>query len=284
MSQVKIAIQGFPGCFHEEAAAKYFTGRDVSSFSCLTFDALANEVSQNKSLDYGIIAIENSIAGSLLQNYRILREHHFLIVGEVYLRIRHNLMALPGQNIDDIKEVSSHPMALNQCLDFLHKYPSMRLVESNDTALSAKIIRDELNQGHAAIGSAIAAEIYNLEILAAEIETSKVNYTRFFIIKNRSQNINIGDVDKASIYCLVDDTSGSLLKVMQIIANYGINISKLQSYPVLGKMNQYFFYIDLEIENHNQFKSLYEEIEKVTLQVEVLGLYQKASIYDHKTV
>lgn len=275
----KIIIQGELGCFHEEAALKYF-GRNGHAFvPAESFPILAAQLDKHPSDHIAIMAIENSIAGSLLQNYRILREHGFRIVGEVYLRIRHNLMALPGQALSAIKEVHSHPMALNQCLSYLGD-KEMKLVESEDTALSAKRIFEKQSLGVAAIAGKRASEIYNLEILAEGIEISKVNYTRFFIVQAKEKPIPEGAVNKASIYLKVVDGRGKLLQVLEVINNHDINLSKLQSYPVLGEISRYYFHLDLEFDDLSEFEKCMSELGACTDSLEILGTYQKAEIDD----
>lgn len=280
---MKIVIQGQPGCFHEEAVRVYFQGSEVEAIPANNFEELANIINENNGIDLGIMAIENSIAGSILQNYRILRQNQFWIRGEIYHRIIHNLMVYPGQRIEDIYEVRSHPMAINQCLKFFREYSHIKLVESEDTAMSAKEIAQENLQGVGAIASQTAADIYNLEILHTGIETSKVNYTRFFII-GKDQIEPVSDANKASIYCSVNDKSGSLLKVLQVFDRYNMNMSKLQSYPIENKVSEYFFHIDLEIESIDQFNSMREEVMPHVVEFETMGLYKKASIYDYQAV
>lgn len=271
----KVIVQGVAGCFHEEAAHKYFGGQPLDIVPARTFTDLADAIVHNANDHLAIIAIENSIAGSLLQNYRIIRENHLRVIGEVYLRIKHNLMALPGQSIDDIKEVHSHPMALNQCLDFLRRYPNIRLVEKDDTAQSAKNIKSNHLVGVAAIASETAANIYGLDILANGIETSKVNYTRFFIAQDSTQALALAAFDKASIYLRVPHQKGSLVKVLQIVSDHNINLSKLQSYPVLGEVNTYYFHLDLEFDDLDDYEDCIEELQEVTTMLEVIGLYKK---------
>jgi prephenate dehydratase len=275
----KIIIQGELGCFHEEAAVKYFGNNGHEFVPAVSFPELAKMLDAHPMDHVAIMAIENSIAGSLLQNYRILREHGFSIVGEVYLRIKHNLMALPGQSINDIKEVHSHPMALNQCLVYLSDKP-MKMVESEDTALSAKRIAENRATGIAAIAGRRAAELYGLEILAEGIETSKVNYTRFFIVQAKGKPVATAPVNKASIYLTVVDGRGTLLKVLEAISRHDLNLSKLQSYPVLGELNRYYFHLDLEFENLSEFEACMNDLKSCTESLEVLGTYQKAEIDD----
>ena len=198
----KIAIQGYPGSFHDEVCKLYY-GNDVDAVPADSFDILGRMLS-NGEVSSAIMAIENSIAGTLLQNYRILREAGFWICGEKYLRIKHNLMANWGTELKDIREVHSHPMALNQCLKFLRKYPHMKLVETEDTALSAMHVKDSKRKDMASISSINAAQLYELNILGEGIETNKTNYTRFFILSKDRQILN-DQVDKASIYIRIPD-------------------------------------------------------------------------------
>ncbi len=281
----KIIIQGIKGCFHQEAAQKYFDTTAVDTVPSDSFDQLADILQAHESDHLAIMAIENSIAGSLLQNYRILREREFKVVGEVYLRIKHNLMAIAGQTIADIREVSSHPMAINQCLEYFAQYPNIKLIKSEDTALAARQVAEKATPGIGAIASKSAAEIYGLDIIGKGIETSKENYTRFFIIQGKNQVKEIDPLyNKASIYIRVLDQPGCLLKAMDIIAEHHINISKLQSYPVLGKLNEYYFYLDLEFAEAGQYEAVMELLPTVTTVLKELGTYQKASVYDHQAI
>ena len=255
----------------------YFGKEELEPVACDSFDILA------QSLDKGVapramMAIENSIAGSILQNYRILREHQLEIVGEQYLQIQHQLMALPGQNIEDIHIVISHPMALNQCLQFLNKYPTIERKEFSDTALAAKEILDKQKLGSAAIASSLAADIYKLNILAENIETVESNYTRFFVVqKHKNESIDTA-ADKASIYIKLKHHRGSLLEVLNIVNDNFINISKLQSFPVLGAVHEYYFYLDLEFDDINDFHRCIEALKIKCLNCETMGLYKKATI------
>lgn len=278
MSLDKIIIQGFPGAFHEEAVIKYFGGKDHQIIPATTFRELAEKLNNGDHETRAMMAIENSIAGSLLQNYRILREYGFVICGEVYLRIRHNLLALPGQNIEDLVEVRSHPMAINQCLNYFRNYPKITLVESDDTALSAKEIADSELKGIGGIASARAAEIYDLEVLASGIETSPFNFTRFFLIeKNSGKDLTMTDGNKASIYLRVKDEPGQLLLVLEALKEAEMNLSKLQSFPVLGAVGEYYFYLDIEFLDLVVFWSVYNQIKEVTIELQILGIYKKAN-------
>lgn len=282
--KTKLVIQGFPGSFHDEVARNYFGHNRIELIPTKSFNELAQILSEDESVHYAVMAIENSIAGSILQNYKLLRENKFWISGEVLLRISHQLMALPGQKIKDLHTVESHPMAIYQCTDFFKDHRHISLVESADTALSAeKVFKNEL-KGVGAIASKLAAEIYNLEILAEGIETSKVNYTKFVIISREAEYSSLGNANKASIYLRVPHSHGSLLKVLQIISDHQINISKLQSFPVLGMVNTYYFHLDLEFDVLDQYELCIEQMRKVSSGLEELGIYKKAIINDHQTI
>lgn len=284
MVNKKIIVQGYPGCFHEEAARKYFDQQELAIVSAHTFSDLADHLVSHPTDHLAIIAIENSIAGSLLQNYKIIRERHLKVIGEVYLRIAHNLMCLPGQTIDDIVEVHSHPMALNQCLDFFKQYPHIRLVEAVDTALSAKNIVENNIENVAAIASTAAADIYNLQIIASGIESSSENYTRFFIVQDSTAAIRLGDFNKASIYLRLQNNRGSLMRALQCIYDHKINLSKIQSYPVLGEVNSYYFHLDIEFNDLDNYEDCIDQLVKLTSMLEIIGVYNKSDVYDHTTV
>jgi prephenate dehydratase len=276
---LKIAIQGYPGSFHDEAARKFFMGEeDLNLIPADTFDILANKL-YNQEVDYAVMAIENSIAGTLLQNYRILREKNFWIVGETYLRIQHNLLVNPGTALENIRKVYSHPMALNQCLEFLTSLPKANLIEHPDTALSAMELAQNPNQKHACIASLKAAELTGLEVLQQSIETNKNNYTRFFIL-SRTKQPSIYHYNKASVYIRIPDEKGHLLKVLQCIDSHGINLGKLQSFPVLGRFRHYFFHLDLEFSDIKQYQGVREDLKKVTVEFAELGVYDRADLRD----
>ncbi len=273
--KTQIYIQGYSGSFHDEAANQYFN-EEYTAVPCDSFDQLGRQLSNGSRQDCAVMAIENSIAGSILPNYRILREHGFAVIGEVYLRIIMNLMALPGQTIESLTEVHSHPMALKQTLGYLSKYPHIRLVESEDTALSAKRIREQGLTGIGCVASARAAEIYDLPIYATGIEDNKINYTRFFILKKIREKQAVGN--KASIWLRLEHRHGSLLEVMSLIDSCGINMSKLQSFPVLGAFAEYFFHLDLEFDDISQYQALKAELPRVCMAFDELGVYQRADI------
>ncbi len=268
----KIAIQGYPGSFHDEVCRLYY-GDIAEVIPADSFDILGSMLATSQ-VHTAIMAIENSIAGTLLQNYRILREAGFWIKGEKYLRIKHNLMAHEGATIMGIKEVHSHPMALNQCLSFLSKYSHIKLVETEDTALSAMKVKESKRIDLASISSMKAAKLYGLNVLEEGIETNKTNYTRFFILSKDRQVVN-EKVDKASIYIRIPDVKGQLLKVLQVIDDHDLNMSKLQSFPVLGRLREYFFHLDIEFDNLDIYEKLKTKLVKFTHEFTELGMYQR---------
>ena len=241
----KVAIQGGLGANHEIAARAFFANEDIDIIPCHTFPDLFETVTTDSSI-YGIVAIENTLVGSILSNYTLLKDSRLVIIGEYKLRIEHQLMTLPGQTIDDLHEVRSHPMALAQCEEFFKKYPHIKLVEHEDTALSAKEISDNQERGIGAIASRIAADLYGMEIIASGIETNKHNFTRFLIVSDHGkievdELLKSGRVNKSSIVFALPDEEGSLSKVLIILAFYGINLSKIQSLPVVGHEWEYLF-------------------------------------------
>jgi prephenate dehydratase len=271
----RIAIQGGYGAFHEIAANGYFENEDIEIVPRNSFKDLFKALKQGQ-VDYGITAIENSIAGSILPNYTLLLETKLKIVGEIYLRIRQNLVAIPGQTIKDIKEVYSHPMAILQCQRFFDEYPHIKLIDSADTALSAKEISDNKTMGAGAISSKQAAEKYHLEIIAENIETNKKNYTRFLILQGRNgDNIEQPDVNKASITFALAHKIGGLSKVLSILSYYDINLAKVQSMPIIGKDWKYQFFVDVEIDNYKFYKQSIEAIKPFTQDLHILGEYLK---------
>ncbi len=269
----RIAIQGGYGAFHEIAANKYFVNEEIEVVPRNTFKDLFRALKDGK-VDYGITAIENSLAGSILPNYSLLLESNMKIIGEIYLRIRQNLVALPGQNLAVIKEVFSHPMAILQCQAFFDNYPDIKLIDSLDTALSAKRIADEKLENIAAIASDLAAEKYNLEIIAEEIETNKKNYTRFLILQDKNgSSFNDEKINKASLSFALAHQIGSLSKILSIFSFHEINLTKIQSMPLIGKDWEYQFYVDLEVNNYERYKHALAAIEPFTSDIHILGEY-----------
>lgn len=269
----KVSIQGYEGSFHQEAARQFF-GRDVEVIPCDTFRQVVKIAASKKESDGGVMAIENSIAGSILPNYNLLQNGGLQITGEIYLQIQQNLLVNPGVKVQDIREVHSHPMALQQCLDFLDKY-EWKLVETEDTALSAKHIHDHRNKHTAAIASKLAAELYNLHIIAPNIHTLKNNYTRFLILQRQDAAAQVNDADKASVNFHTDHSRGSLAKVLTRIAEGGINLSKLQSFPIPGSDWKYSFHADMEFDTLDQFDKVMEEIKPLTAGLKIYGVYKK---------
>lgn len=269
-----IAIQGGYGAFHEIAAHHYFDGDQIRILPRNTFRDMVSSLKDRKC-DYGIMAIENSLAGSILPNYSLIINTRMHIIGEIYLRIKQNLVAMPGVKIDDLKEVYSHPMAILQCQDFFDRHPGIRLIESIDTALSAEEIASKKLNDTGAISSRLAADTYGLDILAESIETNKMNYTRFLILTENGFNIPETDVNKASIYFTVAHQFGSLSKILSILSYYEINLAKIQSMPIPGKGWEYMFYVDVEINDYEMYKKSLEAIRPFTPSLGILGEYKK---------
>lgn len=267
----RVAIQGIRASFHEEAAFKFF-GEDIETIECNSFKETFQKLAAGDA-DFVVMAIENSIAGSLLPNYTLLREYNFPVIGEVYLPIQLHLMALPGVKFEDIKTVTSHPIAIRQCSDFLDEFPDLKVVESNDTAACAKKIKEEQLTDTVAIANALAAKLYGLNILERRIESNKKNYTRFLIL-NDQQN-EILNANKASLCFQVSNDVGSLAKVLIILAELEINMSKIQSMPVLGKRNEYNFYVDVEWNNTKNYEDAIRKILKYTVNFSIMGEYVK---------
>ena len=272
----KVSIQGFEGSFHQ-VAARQFYGKNTNVICCATFKEVVKIAADKKQSDGGLMAIENSIAGSILPNYNLLLKSNLKIVGEVFLQIKQNLLVNPGVALEDIKEVHSHPMAIQQCFGFLDKY-NWKLVESEDTALSAKHIHQHKSKHIAAIASKLAAELYNLDMIAPNIHTLKNNYTLFLVLQRQDVVNDIAGADKASINFFTDHSKGSLVKVLSIIADAGINLSKLQSMPIPGSDFKYSFHADMELENTIQFTEVIKKIEKVTEGLVVLGVYKNGKV------
>lgn len=270
----KIAIQGIEASFHEVAAYKYF-GNEIETVQCLSFQDLCDSL-KNGTSDYAVMAIENSIAGSLLQNYGLLQEFNFKIIGEVYLRIVMNLMALPGTKLEDIKIAQSHPIAIRQSSHFLNALPGVHLEEKEDTALCAKEIAEKKLKNVAAVASAAAAEAFGLEILAESIETNKKNFTRFLILSRENEESEINN--KATLFFQLPHDPGALAKILNILAAYSINLTKIQSVPIVGKPYEYNFHVDMEWEVYSNFKKALKKIEDIAVNLQILGLYEKGEV------
>ena len=270
----RVAIQGGLGAYHGIAAENLF-GEEVENVPCITFRDIFTTIKKEPNT-IGIIAIENTIAGSLLGNYDLLKENKLPIAGEYKQRISHCLAALPGQTIHDIKEVESHPIALMQCTEFLDTLPGVRIIEHEDTALAAKDVAEKHLSTTAAICSTKAAEIYGLNILARGIETNKHNFTRFLIIANPwvVDELQKGEVlNKSSIVFTTPHSEGSLSKVLSVFSFYGINLTKIQSLPIIGREWEYQFYVDLTFSDLTRYKQSLQAIRPLTSELKLLGEY-----------
>ena len=275
----RVAIQGVYGAFHEIAARNYFVGEEIDIVPCDTFKDLFRAMKNDDEL-LGIVAIENTIAGSLLQNHNLLRESGCLIIGEHKLRIEHQLAVLPGQKLEDIREVHSHPIALMQCEDFLEAHRQLQAVERDDTALSAKEIAENKLTGRAAICSRLAAEKYGLEIIAEGIETNKRNFTRFLIIANPdlAYKMNRGMIlNKSTLVFTLPHEAGSLSQVLSILSFYHMNLTKIQSLPILGREWEYQFYINLTFDDYERYRLSLDAIRPLTKEFLILGEYREAN-------
>lgn len=273
----KIAIQGEIGSFHDVASHCYFKGEDIELICCDTFEQVFEEMKKDSNV-IALVAIENTIAGSLLHNYDLLRESGAQIIGEHKLRISHSLMCLPDEGWDDITEVNSHPVALMQCRDFLKKHPEMKIVETDDTAGSAKNIKEKGLKGHAAICSKAAAAIYGMKVLEEGIETNKHNFTRFLVLADpwQAEELSIpSESNKASIVFSLPHSEGSLSQVLSIFSFYKINLTKIQSLPIIGREWEYMFYIDIMYDDYTLYRQSIDAVRPLTKQMKILGEYKE---------
>lgn len=269
--QLKIAIQGVLGSFHHQVAQRYF-GEDIAVFGFNTFEEVAKSV-ESGSVDFAVMAIENSIAGAILPNYDIIDRHDLFVVDEYYLPISHNLMVLPGQQLSDIREARSHPMALLQCKQFFARHPDIVPVDDVDTAYVAKLIAEQKLQGLAAVASTKAAEFYGLEILARDIQTVKDNFTRFIILQ-KEKPVQRKAPTKASLKITVRNEKGVLAKLLTVMSANDLDLTKIQSIPVMSKPWEYTFFIDTLIGDESQFNAAIESIEANYGDVKIFGTYQ----------
>lgn len=272
----RVSIQGYEGSFHQVAAQQFF-GKQVEVIPCATFREVVKIAANKRESEGGVMAIENSIAGSILPNYNLLQKSNLQVVGEIYLQIRQNLLVNPGVGLDDIREVHSHPMAILQCIDFLEKY-DWKLVETEDTALSAKHIHQKRHKHAAAIASKLAADLFELDVLAPNIHTMKNNYTRFLVLQRAEMAETIKDANKASVNFHTDHSRGSLARVLSRIAEGGINLSKLQSFPIPGSDWEYSFHADMEFDTIEQFNTIIDAIRPLTAALQVYGIYKNGRI------
>ncbi len=273
---LKIAIQGIKGSNHHQVALDYF-GDDIDLVECLTFHALVDQL-LNNSADKGVMAIENSIAGSIIPNYALVYENNLHIIGEYYLNIHHNLMVLNGQELSDIREVRSHPMALLQCREYLKSQPHIKMVEDFDTAETAKQIQENQLKGIAAIAPAVAADLYDLKIIAPEIQTIKNNSTRFIIVKTKNKEIPKEEINKASIRFITDHKRGSLATVLNVMSDCNLNLTKIQSLPIIETPWKYAFFVDITFEEYNHFAKAKSLLDIMSEDFKVLGEYKNGRI------
>lgn len=280
-TKTKVAIQGYAGAFHEIAARLHFGADAMEITPCNTFENLIKSVETGEESTAGLMAIENSLAGSILFNYQLLHQSDLQVTGEVYLRIKQNLMTLPGTRIEDLEEVHSHYMAIAQCRDFFRQYPHIRLVESADTALSAKHIRDNNLTKTGAIASTLAAELYNLDIIAPSIETNKKNYTRFLVLQPKETAIELPEADKVSLCFSIPHEVGGLYKILGVLAAYGVNLTKIQSSPIVGKEWEYRFFVDFVGDKNLGWQQALDAIRPLTTSLRILGVYPQGQHFEY---
>lgn len=274
--ETKIAIQGIRGSFHHQVALEYFQ-ENVQVDECLSFEALADSLLSNQS-QQAVMAIENSIAGSIIPNYALIDKNNFHIIGEYYLDIIQNLMVLNGQKLEEIQEVHSHPMALLQCMDFLKKQSHLKLVEDKDTAETARRIHENKIKNIAAIGSKVAAEMYDLTIIAPEIQTVNNNMTRFFILAKSENEVPKEEINKASLKFELDDTPGSLATVLNVMTNCKLNLTKIQSMPIIETPFQYSFFVDVVFDKYKHYEKAAKVLQIMTNHFKVLGEYKNGKV------
>jgi prephenate dehydratase len=275
----RIAVQGIIGSFHEDAAQKYFNEK-IEVVECKSFTSVCKLVDTDK-VDYAVLAIENSIAGSLLKNYQLIRDYHLRIIGELYLHIQMNLMAVPGVKHSDITDIYSHPIALQQCVEYLEKYfPNAELHEGMDTASAAKYVSEEKPSNAAAIGNLRSAQLYNLNILETGIETNKRNYTRFLILAKHGNPTE--KANKASLCFEVGHFYGALARVLNVFSENEINLAKIQSVPVIGKPNEYTIHVDVEWDVLERYEKAIHQVLKSVSSLAILGEYERGEISMHE--
>lgn len=273
----RVTIQGIAGCYHDAAAHEFFGDEGIETIPCDTFPSMFDTLRGDPSL-FATLAIENTIAGSLLQNHELLRKSNMTIIGEQKMHISHVLAALPGQSIESLTEVNSHPMALMQCENFLLHHPNMKMVEKNDTAGSACEIAEKQLMGHAAICGKYAAQLYGLEVLAEDIQTIKRNFTRFLILADpmAEQTLNpLHKKNKASLVFALPHEQGSLSQVLAIFSFYGMNLTKIQSLPILGREWEYRFYINLTFDDYTRYRQSVDAVRPLISDFKILGEYEE---------
>ncbi len=273
---IKVAIQGIKGSNHHQVADAYFE-KDLELVECLSFHGLVDQL-LTKQADQGVMAIENSIAGSIIPNYALVQSNRLHIIGEYYHHIHHHLMALKGQNISDLREVRSHPMALLQCREYLKTQPHIRMIEDVDTAETARQIQEGNLEGIAAIAPKMAADMYGLEILASEIQTIKNNATRFIIVKTENTVIPPEEINKASLRFITDHKRGSLATVLNVMSDCNLNLTKIQSLPVIETPWKYSFFVDITFDSYENFVKAKSLLEIMTEEFQLLGEYKNAML------
>ena len=272
---MKVAIQGVRGAFHEVAAREYFSDKDIDIVEKMTFEEVLNSV-ENCENDYGLIAIENTIAGTIHANLNLLRRKEVRICGEIFLRIRQNLAVIPGVKIEDLEEVRSHYMAINQTRQFFRQYPHIKLAECPDTALGMRQVAEGNLKTVGAIGSTLAAKNYGLEIIAPGIETFKKNYTRFMVVKN-AMDSGLEEYNKASLNLVLKNKVGSLAQILSIMSYYDVDLTKVESMPIMGQPMQYMFYVDVKFNDRKQYQDMITAIRPLLNKIHILGEYMEGS-------
>jgi prephenate dehydratase len=269
----RVAIQGIAGSFHEDAARKYFSDEEIEVVECRSFKNVCELIDADK-VDIAVMAIENSIAGSLLQNYSLIRDYHLRIIGEIYIHIQMNLMVLPGVNRKDIKEIYSHPVSFMQCNEYLEKYfPNVERKELGDNAKVARLISKDKITDAAAISNLRSAELYGLQVIEKGLESNKKNYTRFLILSKRGNPTEMAN--KASICFEVGHFYGALASVLDILAENRINLNKIQSIPIIGKPNEYTIHVDIEWDKPENYDRAIHQVLKSASSLSILGEYER---------
>lgn len=272
-STLRVAIQGYEGAFHDIAARLCFKDQNIEAVPAHTFEQLVQMLQSDSSVDAALMAIENTLYGSLMHNYKLLNDSNLTVTGEVFLRIKQNLMALPGTKVEDLKEVHSHPVAIDQCRKFFLDYPDIRLVETVDTALSAKNILESNLKNTGAIASTLAADLYKLDIIAEGIETHHKNHTRFLVLRRKNHFMEREKANKVSISFSTTHEVGSLHSVLGLMAAYNLNLTKIQSSPIIGKPWEYLFFVDFVMGGQITLEQGIEAIRPITQNLRVLGAY-----------
>lgn len=273
---LKIAIQGVKGSNHHQVAMNYF-GEDIDLVECMSFDSLVDQL-LNKRADKAVMAIENSIAGSIIPNYALLYKNNLHIIGEYYLNIHHNLIVYKGQSLENIEEVHSHPMALLQCKEFLRSYPDIKLVEAVDTAETAERIQKHQLKRIAAIAPKAAAELYDLDIIASEIQTISNNSTRFIIIKAKNKELPISEINKASLRFITDHKRGSLAAILNVMSDCNLSLTKIQSLPVIEQPWKYSFFVDVTFDTYENYAKAKSLLDIMAEDFKVLGEYKNGRV------